>query len=510
MSQFGADVRDQVVNNLRSRQQAQGKLDRQTVDSAAEMLGVHVATVYRWINSGVPARQGRPPKLVVDDALESLAFEHQGNYTRMAAELRERGLEISRQSVMRAFRRSSPSGLIETAKHGERAMRKHQPVLELPNSYRNHSWQADCSELPILLDVPGHEDEKAWITAIIDSHTRAIMGYSVSLGSTTADSVLVALADAIRVTPDRGPFCGAPEQIVYDRGKQYLSQAVLQAQLLLGVAAAPTPGYMPEWKPRIERWFGTLKRELILQLPHATDGPKRVDKSLYSISGDLKLTLLELRAHLDEWVLDYNMRRAHSSLGDRTPLQAWEEDGTELRLIDDRELTFACMARKEYKVQQRGIKHKDKWYMAPELTGLVGHKADVRFMPHDPRSIEVFIGKEWLCRAKRHSDLTADELIRLQQFKRDSAKRISAARRRAKNTLRARVSPAAPGQPNEETLVVTAEEAGRELELVRTEQNEALADASLEVLPTEGEPLVYDPAEEEQWDLTDEASGASR
>ncbi len=493
------ETREQVVQNLRDRLDGGEQLNAEIIGRACELLDTKPSTLRRWINHGVPRAHGRPRTLTLTSQMEELAFATNGNCSRIAEELRAAGIEVSRQTVKRLFERDRATVLLDSAKGGERAMRKHLPRIELDADHRNQVWQADCSHLPIELDLPAvvaDAKRKVWVTAFMDCATRAIMGYAISVGSTTSDSVLVALADSIRRTPERGPFAGAPDQIIYDNGKQYLAEAVLQAELLLGIAAAPCKPYTPEHKGKIERFFRTLKEELVLDLPFAMDGPKRINGELYETKGSQKLTLIELRARLDEWIVTYNLKRPHQSLDGRTPLEAWNDDSTELRLIDDAQLTYACMQSATRKVQARGVWHSGRWYQAAELSGLVGQQVEVRFMRYDHRHIEVFWEKEWLCTALPKGLETAEDHEALQVEKKKIAKRVSNSRKRTKRMLRARLTPAAPGQDSEVGTVVTREEARDVIGEVRRKQAKARAERTLSVVPDPDESDVWEPEDE--------------
>ena len=208
---------------------------------------------------GMPKRRGRKPKLVVTAHLEELAMLNLGSPARIARQLREEGVETSRWSVMRAFDRAGASNaLLAAAREGENGLRRHLPRFVLETRRRNECWQADCSQLPIEIVLPSHmRAQKAWITVFLDAHTRAIMGYAITVGSTTAASVLVALHSAIRLDEQMGPFSGLPNQIVYDGGKQYLANAVTQAELTLGITGSPRLPYTPIQKGK---WSGGFAR----------------------------------------------------------------------------------------------------------------------------------------------------------------------------------------------------------------------------------------------------------
>ncbi|MFJ9432077.1 Mu transposase C-terminal domain-containing protein [Streptomyces sp. NPDC101490] len=76
----------------------------------------------------------------------------------------------------------------------------------------------------------------------------------------------------------------------------------------------------------------------------------------------------------------------------RSPLQVWEADPTPLREIGADELwTFTLEDDGRVRVlSTKGIRFRNRDYVAAWMTGLAGERVRVRFMPHHDRRIEVF------------------------------------------------------------------------------------------------------------------------
>src|SRR5207344_993656 len=89
------------------------------------------------------------------------------------------------------------------------------------------------------------------------------------------------------------------------------------------------------------------------------------------------------------WVAWYNLERPHSMLEGRTPAQAWREDPGPLHRIDPDRLRHLLLGADEATIGKYGIRRHKLDYVAPELQGRGGEKVQIRFMPHDQRSIEV-------------------------------------------------------------------------------------------------------------------------
>ncbi|MFD9609188.1 Mu transposase C-terminal domain-containing protein [Streptomyces sp. NPDC059083] len=80
-------------------------------------------------------------------------------------------------------------------------------------------------------------------------------------------------------------------------------------------------------------------------------------------------------------------------LGGCTPLTAWEEDPAPLRRIGADQLRHLMLAGTERIVQKDGINFRSLTYVAPELYGRGEQRVQIRYMPHDDRTVERCINK---------------------------------------------------------------------------------------------------------------------
>ena len=98
-----------------------------------------------------------------------------------------------------------------------------------------------------VLPLRGRRLVKLWLTRNLDSFSRLVMGWALSLQPSSAE-VLAALREAIVVNPERGPWGGVPRTVVFDGGLEFLSQAIRRAAGEVGFAARPTAPYSPHQK----------------------------------------------------------------------------------------------------------------------------------------------------------------------------------------------------------------------------------------------------------------------
>jgi putative transposase len=154
----------------------------------------------------------------------------------------------------------------------------------------NQVWAVDITYIPIN---KGH----MYLTAIIDWHTRLIMGWALS-DTLDAAPVLEAVRSAIKEH-------GTPGVINSDQGSQFTSHDYREFLKKLGIRQSMDG--KGRWIDNviIERWFRSLKTEYIY-----------INEFL---------TPRSLRAGINEYIDGYNRERPHQSLGYETPLSAYHK-----------------------------------------------------------------------------------------------------------------------------------------------------------------------------------------
>jgi putative transposase len=89
----------------------------------------------------------------------------------------------------------------------------------------------------------------------------------------------------------------------------------------------------------------------------------------------------------------------------------------------------------------------------------VGQVVEVRWMPHDLRTIEVFYAGQWLCTARPQGVLTAEERDQMLERRRQDALELARRQRRARQQARRRLAPITGAGPIEEVTIVTRNQA---------------------------------------------------
>jgi putative transposase len=404
VSEKAAEERiDFVVKNLIAYRATHGVLPETMVQQAAVNLGVDRRTIWRWVTNGGATRSKREQWQPMDEDL-LLYFECGGNVRAVWERRRQAGQsKPSERQLRRAFEEALTPAERAYAKDGIAGYRRYSLHLRVEQEHRNELWQADHCQLPIWVGVPRRTDWfQPWVTLFLDCRTRAIAGYAISLQPTAAE-VLAAVRSAITVDSERGPFGGVPEMILWDNGREFLSDDVTSALQDLGTYVTAAKPYSPHEKGKVERFFGTLAQELLRTLPYFIDGPRKADGKLHGPSSG-PLSLEEFVAHFDGYIQHYNNERIHSSVG-MTPRAAWEADPQPLRVINEADLRWMLLGSALRKIRKDGVLWAGKPYFATALHGLIGEEVEVRHMPHDGRRIWIYRNGQFLCEAVPHEDV---------------------------------------------------------------------------------------------------------
>lgn len=100
----------------------------------------------------------------------------------------------------------------------------------------NAVWQADHTELNIVLKDGQGGAEKPWLTVILDDSSPAVAGYPLFFGSPSAIQTALALRQAIwRKGRPGWQVCGIPEVLYSDHGSDFTSHHLEQVAVDLKI-----------------------------------------------------------------------------------------------------------------------------------------------------------------------------------------------------------------------------------------------------------------------------------
>ena len=378
---------------------------------AASDAGVAVRTAERWLaryRLGGLVGLARLPRSdlgrrrVAAEMVECI----EGLYLRKprpsVATIRRRLLKVANKrqwtvpsyaSIYRIVRRLDP-GMVTLAHEGHAAYRDQ---FELIHRYRapkpNAIWQADHTQLDLLILEAGGRAVRPWLTTIIDDHSRMLAGYSVFLGAPSTLQTSLALRQAIwRKADPRWPICGIPDVLYVDHGSDFTSQHLEQVAADLRFELVYSAVARPQGRGKVERLFSTLNTELLPELPgHLVDGKPATPP---------RLSLSQLDRELGGFLVGTYNTRVHGEIG-AAPQAAWIADGWLPRLPSSLAALDLLLIRvaEERRVHRDGIHFQGMRYMDPTLAAFVGEAVTIRYDPRDLAEVRVFYRNSFLCQA---------------------------------------------------------------------------------------------------------------
>jgi putative transposase len=307
---------------------------------------------------------------------------------------RDRGEKPPSYSLVYAVVRKIDPALVTLAHEGTKAYCEsfdlvHRREADAPNAI----WQADHSELDILVKDERGNPRKPWLTIILDDYSRAVAGYYLSHHAPSAIQTALALRQAIwRKTVPAWHVCGIPEVLYTDHGSDFTARHIEQVAADLKIRLINSTVGKPRGRGKLERFFETVTQVLLPRLPGFSPGAGMVRGT--------KLTLEQLAKELETFLVHEYHLAPHSTT--KEPPQArWEKGGflpqmpASLEQLDLLLLTVPTTR----KVHSDGIRFLGMRYIDPTLAAFVGEQVLLRYDPRDIAEVRVFHHDRFVCRA---------------------------------------------------------------------------------------------------------------
>lgn len=186
-------------------------------------------------------------------------------------------------------------------------------------------WMSDVMHGPSVM-VAGRQRRKTYLIAFLDDATRVVPHAAFALSENTA-AFLSALKQAVMRR-------GVPKRLFVDNGSAYRSHHLSLVCAKLGITLIHARPYQPQSKGKQERWFRTVRMQLLTRLTDADTA-----------------SLEALNQKLWGYVEGEYHQAPHRGLGDEeTPLDRWAKCADEVKYIDgkvDFEDLFLAEARRK-------------------------------------------------------------------------------------------------------------------------------------------------------------------
>jgi len=253
----------------------------------------------------------------------------------------------SRQSIYRMFSRHGLDKPLQPPVDRRRF------EAELPNDL----WQSDCMHGPQISFEGG--SRKSYLFAIIDDHSRLIPHGQFYLRENIdsfSDCLIQALAKR-----------GLPRRLYTDNGSAFRSHLLRYGCARMGIALLHSEPGIPEGRGKIERFFRTLRMQLLPLLPET-------------------LSLQQINEKLRQWIENDYHQRIHSSTG-QTPLKRYLGHLQALRPAPHNLTEYFRIPVRRKVDKDRTVSLNGSLYEAP--AGLIGQTVTLLYHKHDPNRIEV-------------------------------------------------------------------------------------------------------------------------
>jgi len=225
-------------------------------------------------------------------------------------------------------------------------------------------WMSDVMYGPKLRE--GGRLRQTYLIALIDDATRLVPHAAFTL-SEGAVSYLQVLEHAVRRR-------GIPKRLYVDNGAAFRSKQLSVVCAKLGIALIHAKPYTPQGKGKMERWFRTVRMQLL---------PLLRPEQLVSLDA--------LNRALAAWVEGEYHHAPHRGLGDESPADKWARTSEGVRM-PTADLGDHFLAEQKRNVQKDRTVTLDG--VAFEVdAALVGERVTLRFDPArkpDKRTVEVW------------------------------------------------------------------------------------------------------------------------
>ncbi|QIZ78781.1 transposase [Ferrimonas lipolytica] len=219
----------------------------------------------------------------------------------------------------------------------------------------------------ILLDDELHIPlGRAFLTLLIDSYSKCVVGFHIGYKEPSYYSVKMALLNAMKPKEELcrrfpqlrndWPCHGKIETLVVDNGAEFWSKSLEQACLEVVTDIQFNPVKRPWLKPMVERIFGKINSELLISMPGKTFS-NILEKEDYNPAKDAVIRFSTFNELFHQWIIDvYHMES--DSRCQWIPYYTWQQSVAHLPPLplsnDDQKKLEIVLAQSDYRKHRRG------------------------------------------------------------------------------------------------------------------------------------------------------------
>jgi len=256
-------------------------------------------------------------------------------WERIAVDCEQKGIpEPSYATVLRRIRKISRKSRLSSREGSKVYATKHAKVSgHLTADYPLQKVQMDHTlcDLNIVNTRTREVIGRPWLTAMIDVHTRMILGFHFDLTHPSTWTVSEILTQAVFPKDQwlkhhkinmEWPVYGLPKVLMLDNAREFHSKAITVGAGEYGIELDYRPIGKPQFGGHIERVFGTFNNK-IHELPGTTFSNVS-ERGAYESEARAVFTLSELTHFFAVYLLGRYHKTIHRSLG-MSPIDKWQE-----------------------------------------------------------------------------------------------------------------------------------------------------------------------------------------
>ncbi len=230
--------------------------------------------------------------------------------------------------------------------------------------------EVDCNRVDVMVyDEFLGRCYRPWLMVMIDSHTRCIIGWDLSMTAPSASKVARVLKMAIGA--DGYPYRCIPANIIVDNGSEFINKTLRDQCSVLGIRIQYAPPYTPKGKPVVERVFRTFNEIFFHQIPGTTFSNPQ-DRGDYDSEKNASYTLKKLN---ERWVQCLEVYHAQYHRGiENTPKQAWADvqaiPELAVETLPEREAKLFGMKTATCTISGNRVRYNNLFWTSPALVEL--------------------------------------------------------------------------------------------------------------------------------------------